>query len=789
MFKNYLTIAIRNLVRHKGYSLINIAGLAIGMACCLLIVLYVQYEFSYDRYHENVEQIYRVVDESGAQTPGLMAPALLDDFPPIIHATRIKHFEKALISYGNKRFYEDRVFFADPSVFEVFTFPLIKGNSKTALQAPYSMVITQEMAGKYFGEDDPIGKTITYDNKHDFTITGVLENVPQNSHFKFDFLVSFATASDVFPNAGLDKWNYWSATHTYVLLPKDYPPTELEQQFPDFVIKYLGKGWVESFQTRLHLQPLKQIHLHSNLWGEIEPNSDIKYIYLFSAIAFSILLIACINYMNLSTARYANRAREVGMRKVLGANRIQLIKQFMGESILMAFIALLLAAALMELFLPAFCSLIDRELVVNYLDNWLLLPDIIGIAMFVGIVSGSYPAFYLSAFQPLAVLRKTLQTGLARSRLRRALVVLQFVISVVLIIATIIIYGQLNYIRNRKLGFNKEQVVVLPIRDNHVRQKTESVKNELRQNPNIISATASSYIPGGMKWITSFSWEGQRDDEDNTMGFSCIDHDFIQTFEIELVAGRDFSRDFVTDAKQAFIINEAAVKKTGWNSPIGKRVTRFYPEFVQGSVIGVIKDFHLESLYKTIKPLVLLIDPEGFQYLSVRIRPNDIPGTLDFIKKKWTEFSPNRPFEYFFLDNYFDKLYKAEEKLGQIFGYFTFLAIFIACLGLFGLASFATEQRTKEIGIRKVLGASIVGIVLLLSKDFTKLVIVSNLIAWPIAYYAMNRWLQDFAYRINIGVGTFLLAGAIALIIALLTVGFQAVKAALANPVEALRYE
>ena len=759
------------------------------MTICILILLYVQYEFSYDRYHENVEHIYRVVNESSdALTPAPLASALLNDFPSIISAARIKHFEDMLISYRNKRFYEERFFFANPSIFDVFTFPFIKGNSKTALQTPYSMVITQGMAEKYFGDDDPIGKIITYDNKYDFTITGVLENVPHNSHFKFDFLASFVTANHLFPNAGLDKWNYWSSTYTYVLLKKDYPPTELEQQFPDFVIKYLGKGWVESFQTRLHLQPLKRIHLHSHLWGEIEPNSDIKYIYLFSAIAFFILLIACINYMNLSTARYTNRAKEVGMRKVLGAYRVQLTKQFLCESVFLSFIALLLAVVLVELSLPSFCSLIDRKLVVNYYDNWLLLLCLIGIALFVGIASGSYPAFYLSAFQPLSVLRKTLITGLAHSKLRKILVVLQFVISVVLIIATIIIYGQLNYIRNKKLGFNKERVVVLPIRDNYLRQKIEFIKNDLRQNTEILGVTASSYLPGDINWITSFWWEGQQDDEDNTMAFNYVDYDFIQTFEIKLVEGRDFSKDFITDQTTAFILNEAAVKKTGWDSPIGKRLMRFYP-VVQGSVIGVIKDFHLQSLHKKIKPLILHIGPVSYQYLSVKIHSNNIHSTLEFMKKKWKEFSPNRPFEYFFLDDYSKKLYKAEEKLSHIFGSFTFLAIFIACLGLFGLASFATEKRTKEIGIRKVLGASISNIVIMLIKEFIVLIIIASVIAYPIAHYVINKWLQNFAYRINVGLATFLVSVVIALIITLITVGSQAVRAARANPVDSLRYE
>ncbi len=795
MFRNYITVAVRNLLRHKAYSLINISGLAIGMACCILILLYVQDELSYDRYHENAGRIYRLALEAqipgkvlkAPVTPGPMGPAFANDYPEVISAVRFYRdpWHNPLVSHGDKRFYQERFFFADSNVFDMFTFPLIRGNPKTALREPNSIVITEEMAEKYFGNEDPMGKVLAVELRHmlaDFRVTGILRRIPHNSHFRFDCLAPIANVSDLWRDI-FDNWGNYLVC-TYLLLRKDPRPALLEEQFPSFMNTHMKD---EQMSITLHLQPLTRIHLHSHLEYEIEPNSDIAYIYVFSAIAFFILVIACINFINLSTARSTNRAKEVGMRKAVGAHRLQLIRQFLGESVFLSLIALMLAIALVELALPALNALAGKELAMGYGGNLPVLLGLVGIALFVGIVSGTYPAFFLSAFQLADVLKGTLKAGSKNPLLRRVLVVLQFAISIILIIGTGVVYNQLDYIRDKRLGFHKEHVIVLPIRGQEVRQNYEAIRSKLLQDPDILGVAASSRVPGGIIGKCSISPEGAQNEF--VVPWLSVDHDFIETLGIELAAGRDFSKDFATDAAEAIMLNEAAVKRFGWESPhkaIGKKA-RFWGK--KRAVTGVVKDFHISSLHHSIEPLVLHVHPNDFLYISARIRSDHISDALDFLKHTWHEFAPNHPFEYFFLDDSFDKLYRAEHKLGRIFGSFSLLAISIACLGLFGLASFATEQRTKEIGIRKVLGASVSGIVLLLSKEFTKLVIVSNLIAWPIAYFAMKDWLENFAYHIHIGVGTFVLGGILALIIALLTVSFQAIKAALANPVDALRYE
>ena len=794
MFRNYLKVAVRNLFRHKAYSFINVSGLAIGMACCILILLYVQDELSYDRFYENADQIYRleanVKTRSGETgkwpaTSGPMAPTLLDDYPEITQAVRIKPVGTMLISYEKVSCYEEHLLFADLSIFDVFTFPLIRGDPKTALQQPNSIVVTQAIAEKYFGNADPMGKLLRLDNKHDYIVTGVLQKVPSNTHLKFDFLASISSLNTLNDRVAF-LFNNWGSfmLSTYILLPEGYPPVQLEEKLSLFAEKVMAKLTGAGFEFAFYLQPLTRIY--------IESESDIRTIWIFSAIGFFILFIACINFVNLSTARSANRAKEVGMRKVVGANRMQLIKQFLGESVLLSSIALLLSVALVELSLPTFNILSGKELAISYFDNKLFLFSLFAITLFVGILSGSYPAFLLSAFRPVEVLKGSLRTGLKSPLLRRILVVFQFVLSIILLIATGVVHDQLGYMRNKRLGFNKEQVVAMPIlKDPSLRKKYELIKNELLRNPRILNATASSQVPRSSFEGYVIRREGNEGSEAKMMGNLFVDYDFIETLGMELAAGRNFSKDSATDETKGFIFNESAVRELGWESSqasIGKQIE--WDGWQKGRIIiGVVKNFHFLSLRHEIEPIVMILWPERFNFISVRIRPDDIPTTLALLENKWHEFAPGYPFEYSFLDDDFDKLYRAEDRLRKTFGCFSLLAIFIACLGLFGLTSFATEQRTKEIGIRKILGASVSGIVLLLSKEFTKLVIVSNLIAWPIAYYAMNRWLQDFAYRIHIGLGTFLLAGAIALAIALLTVSFQAIKAALANPVEALRYE
>ena len=806
MFRNYFKIAFRYLGKHKGYSFINIAGLAVGIACCLLILLLVRDELSFDRFHENKDRMYRVIVQLPGQfymgtdylavTPAPLAHALIEEFPEVIQATRIDQSNDVIMSYQNKRFYEDGFLWADSHFFDVFTFPFLRGDQSEALSEPYSVVISERMAHKYFGDEDPIGKIMALNNRYDFIVTGIMTDVPQNSHLQFDFLASLLTLKSIRGQEDyLERWGNYSY-YTYILLPEGYSPRGLERKFPAFVEKYMGERLRQMRErdptrqaSRFFLQPLKRIHLHSHINFEISPNSDIRRIYLLSALALLILLIACINYMNLATARSAIRAKEVGMRKVIGAVRRQLTRQFIGESVLLSFIAVLLAVILVEIFLPVFNTLVSKNISLHFFQDWEFFIGLIGVALFVGIISGSYPAFFLSSFQPAAVLKGSLKTEEKGSILRRMLVIFQFAASIVLVISTVIIYSQIEFIRNKKLGFSREQVVVLPVRDRELRENHKPFKHELLQNPAVLGCTASTWLPNNIRTnVGDTIWEGMEEGADLQIYLLEVDHDFIDLFEIELAEGRNFSREFSTDS-QAYIINEAARKIFGWETALGKRFGFRREEVGMGQVIGVVKDFHFLSLHQEIQPLVIHLTENGMSYLSVKIISQNIPQTVEFLKEKWKKFSPNYPFEYFFLDDDFEKMYRSEMRLGKIFMSFTFLAVFIACLGLFGLASFTSEQRTKEIGVRKVLGASVSNIVFLLSKEFSKWVMIASLIAWPLAYYIVSQWLQSFAYRISIGIWIFFLSTALALCVAMMTVGFKAAKVALANPVDALKYE
>ncbi len=791
MFKNYLKVAVRNLIRYKGHSVINITGLAIGIASCLLLFLWVQDELSYDRYHVNANRIYRVISQAernnkisrSAKSPAPLAPALLNEFPWIQKAVRFTKNE-FLVKCNKKLFYED-VFFADPDVFDIFTFPLAAGNPKTALKAPNSILISEKMKEKYFGESNPMGKTITLGERYDFRITGVFKNIPRGSHFRFHFLGSVLTYRP-------DYHSDWGVSNycTYILLPKDSHAyaAAFKEKMPQFVEKYRGEKIRDMYNLTYLLQPLTRIHLHSNMRNEIEPNRDIETVYIFSVIALFILLIACLNYINLATGRFTNRAREVGLRKVLGASPAQLIRQFLGESFLLVLIALPIAIMLAVLFLPFFNSLSGKELVSHYFNNLTLLAALVGIILCVGLISGIVPTLFISGFQPTAVLKGMLKTSSVIPVLRRSLVVFQFFISIVLIISTLIISNQLDYMRTKKLGFNKNHLVNIAIKNNEeVRLKYETIKYNFLQHPGISAVSASAFFPGRPRWNMSYWIDDMKSNEYRMIGCIPVDYDFIDTFEINIIEGRGFSREFTTDTDSAFILNESAVKEFGWESAVGKRFN--LSNWKKGVVIGVVENFHYNSLHQEIGPLVLYIEPPHFEYFSVRLLPGDISQTLDFLKSKWGELVPGEPFKYTFLDEDLDRLYKDEKKLGELFTIATFLAVFVACLGLFGLATFTTEQRTKEIGIRKVVGASVLEVAFLLSKEFSRWVLISNIIAWPVAWYAMSKWLQNFPYRITIMPWTFLLAALLAFIIALLTVSYKAVRAARTNPVEALRYE
>jgi putative ABC transport system permease protein len=756
------------------------------MACALLIFLWIQDELSFDRFHEKSDRIYRVYSESQydgnikqrAKTPAPLASALVNDFPEILDAVTMDK-NVYFVRYGNKRFHE-HVFFSDPEFLDIFTLPFIKGDSKTALKEPYTILISENASEKYFGEDDPLGKTLMLNKRYAFKITGVFKDIPKNSHLRFDFLASIIS----YKSRYMDQWGI-SNFYTYVLTSENFALERFQDLIPDFVEKYRGSETRYVYKLEYRLQPITSIHLHSHIEGEIAPNGNIDNIFVFSAIGFFILLMACFNYINLSTARYTTRAKEVGIRKVVGAHRIQIIKQFLGESLYTSFFGLVVAVLAAHLILPLFNSLAGKELSIDYLRNHELLLLMISIVVAVGAASGSYPALLYSTFQPAGVLKGTERVRMKGHFLRKILIVAQFVISIVLVIGTLTIHDQLTYVRNKNLGFNKDHVVNIPLYDEDSMKKIDIIKNELLQNSSILSVSATGYRPGGIVFNQNYWREEASRNEHPMIQWISVDPDFLKTYEIELLAGRNFSSQFPTDIEHGYILNESAVKEMGWESPLGKQ----FQIIKKGTVIGIIKDFHFKSLHQKLEPMVLCMSPEYFEYLAVRISPENISHTLNFLQKKWQDLVPNQVFQFSFLDEDYDNLYRAEIKLSKIFGYIALFAIIIACLGLFGLTALISELRTKEIAVRKVLGASISGIAYMLSVEFLKLLLVANLIAWPLAWYTMNQWLKNFSYRISLEIWVFIVAGFFTVVIAFAAMSYQSFKTATTDPIDLLRYE
>jgi len=808
MFNNYVKIAIRNLLKYKGTSFINIFGLSIGITCCILISLFVLDELSYDRYHEKADQIYRVTlrgiaaanefNEAITCTP--MAAALESDFPEVIAATRFRRFGFPVLRYGEKVFSEERFFWTDPTIFEVFTIPFIKGNPKTALSKPNTVVITQTMAKKYFGDEDPMGKTLEADGQRDYIITGVVEDVPHNSHFHFDFLGSLST----YESSRSQDWLN-NNIYTYFVLQKGVSAKAFEAKLKRLVVKYVGPPLEKALGITLEkfiaeggaygyfVQPLTDIHLHSNLEDEVEPNSDPIYVYIFSLIALVILVVACINFINLATARAARRTKEVGMRKILGSERAQLIRQFLAESFLISFLAVAVSLFMAELLLPWFGNLTGKPLGIDYFGNYFTIPLFVGLVVLVGFMAGIYPSFFLSAFKPVDVLKGILQKKSGKHYwLRSGLVIFQFIVSIILFIGTFIIYHQLDFIRHKRMGFNKEQLVVIKKTDD-IGQKIEAFKEELLKLPGVIHVTNTTTLPGKTFYSKAYQVPGAAGEETHLIEGMQSDSNFAETFEVEMVSGRFFSLDFSTDTS-AVVLNQAAVKALGLTDPIGKVIAQLKTSpkrLINFQIIGVMKDFHFESLHQKIRPLMikLLGKNEAGEFVSVRVKPGNLPTTLSQMENIWRTFALNQPFEYVWFDRDFARIYEPEERTGQMFAVFSIIAICIACLGLIGLAAFTTGQRTKEIGIRKTLGASIPGIVMMLSKEFIHWVLAANIIAWPVAYFISRGWLQRFAYRVDIEIWMFLFSAVLALVIAFVTVCYQVIKAALANPVETLKYE
>ncbi|MCP4726780.1 MAG: FtsX-like permease family protein [bacterium] len=797
MFKNYLKIAFRNIIRNKVYSLLNILGLSIGIAGCVLILIYVKYEFSFDQYHENPDSIYRVYMEFPdyyrgtnlwAGTCGPLAKTLVEEYPEVIAAARLETKDEVLISYGAKKFMEDNIIFADPEIFDVFSFELLEGNPKSVLDDPYSIIVSEKMAEKYFGKENPIGKILNFDIKYDFRITGILKNMPANSHFNMDFIIPFQVHKTI-TGIPFSSW-YQSGLYTYILLEENASPVELEAKLPALLNKYWdGRGEPDD---KFHLQLMTDIHLHSNMLNEFQANNDIKYIYLLTGIAVLIIFIACFNYMNLATARSFHRAKEVGIRKVVGAQRIQLIRQFFGESFILTIFGFILALAMVYLVLPEFNSFVERDLTLTVKDiinnaAWLVL-----LIISVSIISGSYPALFITSFKPVLVLKGALKGSSRGELLRNILVVSQFVITITLIISSIMIQQQLSFIKNKDLGLNKDRIVTVFLHNDQTRNNIGVVKNELTENPGIISVASSrALLFNGMSQGRA-DWPEKVDKEEFLpIYINSVDYDFLDMYGIEITEGRNFSREFASDAGGAFLLNESAIEMIGFEDPIGR-------DFIQaghfgrndGKIVGVMKDFHFQSLRLNIEPIQLILnEEEANRYLSIKIKAENIPETLGFIEDKIGGFSPNYPFEYTFFDEIFDRAYKTEQKLGQIMSVFSTLAIIVACLGLLGLSSFITEQRMKEIGIRKVLGASFNKIIFLLSGEFSKWIILANIISIPIAYFTMNKWLENYAYKIEISPITFLMGALAVILIALITVSFHSVRAALTKTVNSLRYE
>jgi putative ABC transport system permease protein len=788
MLKNYIKIAFRNLVHYKSYTLINMLGLAVGIAATILILLYIQFELSFDNFHTNADNLYRisiihkhkdVIEYDSHQFTAPIGLMMKKDFPEVENFARISFLRSSYLKSDNRIQKVNGLRHADPSLLEIFTFPVVEGNQTNMLTDPFSLVLTQPTAERLFGEENAIGKMVEMDDGDLYKITGIVESPPENSHIRFNALISFSTLYN--QSGWYMDWNGGNQFTTYIKLIEGVNHSVVNEKFPDFLWLYINKDFKNiGVELEAYLQPLRDIHLFYS-----DSNSlGILKIIVLTSIALLILIMACINYINLGTARSGIRAKEVGIRKVLGAGKTTLIRQFLVESIIVTTFSLVLAILLVELFHPIYNDVIGYNLkLLDSLDP-IQISSLLLIIITVGLVSGGYPAFYLSSIEPIKSLKGVFKTGKIKTRARNTLVVIQFLVSIILIIITIAVNAQLSFVRSKELGFNKEQILVLPLPGEEVQTKSSILKDELKRLPGIMNAAASSEVP-----ILNFTSNGYIPEGHETpmmIHVIDVDEDFLNTFDIQLIQGRNFSNEFTTD-KSTYLINESLVNSLGWDAPLGKDIER------NGNhqVIGVVKDFHYATFYNKIEPLIITNSPwkNKFRNLSLKIYPKGISETLASVKSKWEKLIPDKPFEFWFLSESFDNLYKMEQKFEKIFFYFSLIALAIALLGLYSLVSFSTVQRTKEIGIRKILGASTLKILKLLSIEYLGLVVIANIIAWPIAWLILNKLLQHFAYKVDIGFAVFIFAGALAFIIAFITISSQTIKAALSSPIEALRYE
>jgi putative ABC transport system permease protein len=776
MFKNYIKIALRSFIRHKGHTFINIAGLAIGIACCILIMLWIQDELSYDRFHENAEDLYVATFSNGSiVTPTALSDYLKAEYPEVIHTSRYSGQGRNLLKHKDKEIYEEAGIMVDPDFLKMFTVRFLKGDPETALDDPNSILLSEQVALKLFGTSDPIDQTLTYNTSLDMKVSGVFENYPANSHMRFRYLIPTALAMKYNEN-----YNTWDRNNiqTYVHLQKDTPVYSVDEKISDVVERHRPQD-----QRALSLQPITRLHLNPFM----HPDVPLMYVYLFSAMAFFILLIACINFINLTTARSSNRAKEVGIRKTVGACRSNLVLQFFGESLILTLVASGAGIGLVFLFLPLFNNLTGKTFTWEYLIQQTIVLGIFGIIFIAVIIAGSYPALLLSRFQTAKVLKGKLMTSTKGGLFRKALVVFQFSLSILLILGTLMIFRQVHYLRERDVGFDRDNIVYFGI-GTRFRQNIDTIKTELFSNPDVLNVTLTNIAP--YRWNTNAGfgdvhWEGKTHQQVK-MVMTSVDYDFLETFGLKMAQGRFFSKEYSTDASDAYVVNQAAVRAMEMDDPIGKELKVWDSS---KRIIGVVEDYHFESLHSGIIPMAMSIDPNSYSQACIRISPHRIPVTLAFLEKKWKEIYPEYPFEYHFLDEAIQNQYRSEQATGKIVTVFTILALFISCLGIFGLSSYTAEQRTKEIGVRKILGATVTSIVKHISKEFVVLVTIANIIIWPLAYFIMSRWLETFAYRITIGWWPFVLTGISVLAVSLLTVSWQIIRAATANSADSLRYE
>lgn len=800
MLKNYLRIAFRNFKSQRFYSFTNIFGLSVGITASILVLLYVKHEFSFDSYHKNVNQIYRIgfsftqegVTNYCAQTPAKLGPALKDMYPEIKKLSRIYFSKRMFVEAGDIKKFEDRISYADPEFFDIFSYDVISGNKVQFLKNANSIVITESTAKKYFGNSNPLGKIIEIDNNYMFEVNGVIKDVPVNSQFRFDFIAPYASLEKQPVSGYFSQWSCTFGSYTYMLVGNGFDPKSFEKKTANFFKTHTD---LKEGDWRVIAVPLSDIHLNSRLADEIEENSSISKIIIISSIALFILLLACINFVNLSTARASRRALEIGIRKVMGAGKSQLVKQFLGESVLISLVALVFSGFTILLIMPSFSTLVGTNIGFNLINNWSTLLMIVGGVVIVGLLAGIYPAFFISSYEPVKVTRGNVSSGdsgkQSSSFLRKGLVVFQFSISIVLIAGTIIVNLQLNYLRGFDMGFDKKQMIVLPVHEKFG-DIYKTVKNEIVNIPGVVSVTAGLGAPVTFNSINTVCKPNGTDDRGEfPIVVNSIDYDYMDQFGVQIVAGRNFSEEYSNDFPNSMIINEKMARRLGFNNvkdAIGKSyiisLNNYKPE-----IIGVVKDFNAGSLHNEISSQVFMINPKWFKELIVKANSTNMPSTISKLKGVWEKFFPKYPFEYSFLDESIDRMYKSEDRYSQVISVFSVVALFIACLGLLGLASFIAKQRKKEIGIRKVHGASIESIIQIVSGEFAILVIIGNLIAWPTAYYFMNKWLQEFAYRVDLSWWIFIVSGLMTLIIAMLTVGYQAIKAAVANPVESLKNE